>query len=103
MCIYFQSSPPPIALAKFSPREPDVIVYVGYNLDSCCCLQFYSLSQHKASDELPALFGCAALVAFHVAHDVPHLHLVTIALFQYFHVCLAIFCHKTNVSSSIRI
>ena len=38
----------PTSLAKFSPEEPDIVVYTGYGMNRC--LQFYSLSQRKVSD-----------------------------------------------------
>ena len=37
----------PPSLARFSPTEPDVIVYSGYGLRKL--IQFYSLSQRKVS------------------------------------------------------
>jgi hypothetical protein len=35
----------PPSLAKFSPEEPDIIVYVGYGMEKC--IQYYSLSDRK--------------------------------------------------------
>ncbi|KAK7112108.1 WD repeat-containing protein 90-like isoform X2 [Littorina saxatilis] len=35
----------PTSLAKFSPEEPDIVVYTGYGMNKC--LQFYSLSHRK--------------------------------------------------------
>jgi len=35
----------PPSLARFSPEEPDVIIYTGYGMQKCA--QFYSLSQRK--------------------------------------------------------
>jgi len=37
----------PPSIAKFSPEEPDIVVYTGYGMQKN--LQFYSLAQRKAS------------------------------------------------------
>ena len=55
LCICILLSPPslhplqcqydllPPSLARFSPSDPDIVVYTGYGLEKC--VQFYSISQ----------------------------------------------------------
>ena len=49
MQIYLQGSysqlPP--SIARFSPEEPDIVVYTGYGMNKQ--MQFYSLSQRKVT------------------------------------------------------
>lgn len=42
--IYSQLPP---SIGKFSPEEPDIIVYVGYGMEKC--IQYYSLSERKVT------------------------------------------------------
>jgi hypothetical protein len=48
----FNKLPP--SIARFSPEEPDIIVYTGYGMQKN--MQFYSLSQRKVN--LPVLSFC---------------------------------------------
>ena len=50
--LYVQYSVLPTSLAKFSPEEPDIVVYTGYGMNRC--LQFYSLSQRKVNATAPS-------------------------------------------------
>ena len=58
----------PPSLARFSPTDPDVIVYTGYGLEKC--VQFYSISRKS-------VFRTLALTHWPTAFDVsPQGHLL---------------------------
>ncbi|XP_052262541.1 WD repeat-containing protein 90-like isoform X2 [Dreissena polymorpha] len=49
----------PPSIARFSPEEPDIIVYTGYGMQKI--IQFYSLAQRKVVRTLPLTHWCQSL------------------------------------------